>query len=63
LDELQRRIQTEAFAIGFGLSALTMVIVGLMADAGVPQPNWLMAAAVMSVFLLIGKLWTMWKYR
>lgn len=63
LDEFQRRIQTEALAIGFGLSALTLMIVGLLEDAGVPQPNWLIAAAAMSAFWLVGKLWTMWKYR
>jgi hypothetical protein len=63
LDEFQRRIQTEALAIGFGLSALMMIVVGLLADAGIAQPNWLVAAAAMSAFWLIGKLWTMWKYR
>ena len=63
LDELQRRIQTEAMAIGFGLSALMLIVVGLLADAGVPQLNWLMAAAGMSAFWLLGKLWTTWKYR
>lgn len=63
LDELQRRIQTEAMSIAFGLSALCIMVIGLLAQAGLIQPDMIVITALMMGFLLIGKLWTMWKYR
>jgi hypothetical protein len=63
LDELQRRIQTEAISIGFGLAAVVMLAVGLLDQVGVEQPNWIYAGVPMIVGWGLGKLWTMWKYR
>jgi hypothetical protein len=63
LDELQRRIQIEAIAIGFGITAFFALTVGLFGLSGTPQPNWMMVPAVMVFSWLLGKLWTRWKYR
>jgi hypothetical protein len=63
LDELQRRIQTEAIAIGFAGTAIVCGGYGLMSLAGVPPLNWALVTMVMAVMWLVGKLWTMWKYR
>jgi hypothetical protein len=63
LDELQRRIQVEAIAIGFGITAIVSLIYGLLGLAGNPQPNWMLVPVIMTFSWLIGKLWTRWKYR
>ena len=63
LDELQRRIQTEAIAIGFAGTAIVVLGYGLLGLAGVVQLNWGLAVLVMLPMWLIGKLWTMWRYR
>ncbi len=63
LDELQRRIQIEAIAIGFGISLLVTMVYGLLGLAGLPQASWLYVAVVMVFSWLIGKLWIRWKYR
>ncbi len=63
LDELQRRIQTEAIAIGFGLTAMIVFSVGLLNEIGLGQPNWLFVGLVMILSWGIGKAWTLWKYR
>ena len=63
LDELQRRIQTESIAIGFGFTAIVVVGVDLLADVGLSQPGWIYVVVPMVTGWGIGKLWTMWKYR
>lgn len=63
LDELQRRIQTEAIAIGFGLTGIVVVTVGLLDDVGLEQPDWIYVVFPMVFGWGMGKLWTMWKYR
>ena len=63
LDELQRRIQVEAIAIGFGISVLLTMIYGLLGIAGLPQANWLYVSVMMVFSWLVGKLWIRWKYR
>ena len=63
LDELQRRIQTEAIAIGFAGTAIVAMGYGLLEFAGVAQVNWGLIPLVMGVMWLAGKLWTMWRYR
>lgn len=63
LDEMQRRIQTEAIAIGF---AGTVILVGgyaLLQFAGFPQINVGVVLLIMSLMWLVGKLWTLWRYR
>jgi hypothetical protein len=63
LDELQRRIQIEAIAIGFGITALVTIAFGLLGLTGTPQPNWMYMTVIMAFSWLLGKLWTRWKYR
>lgn len=63
LDELQRRIQVESIAIGFGLTALFALSYGFLGLVDVPQPNLLYVVFFMVLSWAFGKLWTMWKYR
>jgi glycerol uptake facilitator-like aquaporin len=63
LDELQRRIQVEAIAIGFGICFIVVITIGMLTLTGMNQPNWLLVPLTMLVGWLIGKLWTRWKYR
>jgi hypothetical protein len=63
LDELQRRIQTEAIAIGFGITAIFVGGYALFQFSGLPGINLGLALLVMSGAWLVGKLWTLWRYR
>lgn len=63
LDELQRRIQTEAIAIGFAITAVFVAGYALFQFSGLPEVNLGLALLAMSAAWLIGKLWTLWRYR
>lgn len=63
LDELQRRIQTEAIAIAFAGTAIAVGGYALMQLAGYTQINIGIALLIMALMWLIGKLWTLWKYQ
>jgi large-conductance mechanosensitive channel len=63
LDELQRRIQIEAIAVGFGISIFAMMTIGMLSYADVAQPNGLVVAGIMVLSWSVGKLWARWKYR
>jgi len=63
LDELQRRIQLEAIGIAFGGSIVVSLSYALLVLAGIPQTSWMFVPLMMVVLWLVGKLWTMWKYR
>ena len=63
LDELQRRIQMEAIAIVFGLSAMVALTYGLLGMVGVPQAGWIYVPVVMVFCWFLGKMWTLWRYR
>ena len=64
LDELQRRIQTEAIAIGFAGTVIVCGGYGLLGLAGnLPALNWGLVLFVMVFMWFIGKMWTMWRYR
>jgi hypothetical protein len=63
LDELQRRIQVEAIAIGFGITAVITIGYGLLSYINIQQVSWLYVSFVMVLSWGIGKLWTMWKYK
>ena len=63
LDELQRRIQTEAIAIGFAGTAVFVGGYALFQFSGLAEVNVGVVIFPMSVFWLIGKLWTLWRYR
>jgi hypothetical protein len=64
LDELQRRIQTEAIAIGFAGTVIVCGGYGLLGLAGIlPAINWGMVIFVMVLMWFVGKMWTLWRYR
>jgi len=63
LDELQRRIQTEAIAIGFAGTAIFVGGYALFQFAGLAEINVGIVLLAMSVMWLIGKFWTLWRYR
>ena len=63
LDELQRRIQTEAIAIGFAGTAIVVGGYALLQFLGYAQINIGIVLLIMSLMWLIGKLWTLWRYR
>ena len=64
LDELQRRIQTEAIAIGFAGTVIVCGGYGLLEIAGVvPALNWGLVIFVMTFMWFVGKMWTLWRYR
>ncbi len=63
LDEMQRRIQTEGIAIAFAGTAIVVIVYALLGFAGVPAPSWGLLLIVMTFMWLVGKLWTMWRYK
>jgi uncharacterized membrane protein YfcA len=63
MDELQRRIQTEAIAIGFAVTAIFVGGYALFQFAGLSDVNVGLVLFVMSAAWLAGKLWTLWRYR
>ena len=64
LDELQRRIQTEAIAIGFAGTVIVCGGYGLLGLAGIlPALNWGLVIFVMVFMWFLGKMWTLWRYR
>ncbi len=63
LDELQRRIQTEAIAIGFAGTAIFVGGYALFQFAGLSEVNVGLVLFAMSGFWLAGKLRTLWRYR
>ena len=63
LDEMQRRIQTEGLAIAFAGTALVVIVSVFLSMAGVPSLNLGLLLVVMTFMWLIGKLWTMWRYK
>lgn len=63
LDELQRRIQLEAIAIGFAISAIVSLTYGLWGMSGGAQANWILVPLLLVFSWLLGKLWTRWKYK
>jgi len=64
LDELQRRIQTEAIAIGFAGTAIVCGGYSLLELAGfLPALNWGLVVFIMVFMWFIGKMWTLWRYR
>jgi hypothetical protein len=63
LDEFQRRIQLEAIAIGFAISMIVIMGYAMLGLAGVEQVSWFIVLVVMTAGWLVGKIWTLWKYR
>lgn len=63
LDELQRRIQLEAIAIGSGAAIILSLIYALLVEVGVPQISWMYVPVILVLLWGVGKIWTIWKYR
>jgi hypothetical protein len=63
LDELQRRIQTEAIAIGFAGTAIVVGGYALLQFDGFSEINIGVTILIMAMMWLVGKLWTLWRYR
>ena len=63
LDELQRRIQIEAIAIAFAMTAIFVGGYAIFQFAGLADVNIGIVLLVMSFAWLLSKLWTLWKYR
>jgi hypothetical protein len=62
LDELQRRIQLDALALAFMVTALVTLSYGFLENVGIPALNmvwvWPLMASVWIIGLLIGR----WRY-
>jgi hypothetical protein len=63
VDELQKRIQLEAFALSFGLTCLVTFCYGLLEYAGFPALNWTWVPAFMMTFWGISVAITSLRYR
>ena len=53
-DELQKRIQLEAFAVSFGVTCIVTFSYGLLENAGFPALNWTWVPTFMMVSWGIG---------
>ncbi|MCA9967821.1 MAG: hypothetical protein KC423_26430 [Anaerolineales bacterium] len=60
-DELERRILLEAATFSFCFTLILMVSLGLLNVVGLPTPNPMLIAAIMALFLIIGKFWGNWR--
>ena len=63
LDDLQRRIQTEGLAIGFGLFLILLSTYALLNFFGLPAIDWIIAPPVMLLCYAAGKIATTLRYR
>ncbi len=63
LDEMENRILLEAVAFSFFCTLILLLSFGLLELVGMSQPSPVNIALMMSVFLVIGKLWGNWRYR
>ena len=54
IDELQQRIQLEAFALSFGVTCIVTFSYGLLENAGFPALNWTWVPTFMMVSWGIG---------
>lgn len=63
LDEMQRKIQFEAFSFGFGATALFTLTYGLLQEAGLPQTNWVTIPSFMVLFWWAGYTLARRRYR
>jgi hypothetical protein len=63
LDELQRRIQMQAFGFSLGTTALLTFGYGFLEGAGMPHLNWTYVLPLMAVLWGIGTAIFTWRYR
>jgi len=63
MDELQRRIQFEAMAFAFTLTAVLTLSYGFLQNAGVPALNWVWVWPLMGILWGIGMVIARRRYR
>jgi hypothetical protein len=63
LDELQRRIQTEAFGFSLGATALITFAYGFLEGAGMPHLNWTFILPLMAILWGVGTAVFTFRYR
>ena len=63
LDELQRRIQFEALAFGFGSSGILTFSYGFLENVGFPHISWTFVFPLMIAFWGICAAIASWRYR
>ncbi len=63
MDELQRRIQTEAFGFSLGATALLTFAYGFLEGVGLPHLNWTFVLPLMAVLWAVGTAISTFRYR
>ncbi len=63
MDELQRRIQTEAFGFSLGATALLTFAYGFLEGVGLPHLNWTFVLPLMAILWGVGTAIFSWRYR
>jgi hypothetical protein len=63
LDELQRRIQTEAFGFSLGATALITFAYGFLEGTGMPHLNWTYILPLMAILWAVGTAIFKFRYR
>lgn len=63
MDELQRRIQLESLAFGFGAAAIATFTYGFLQNAGLPEVSWVWVWPVMGTCWIVGNLVARRRYR
>ena len=62
-DELQKRIQTEAFGFALGATALLTFIYGFLEGAGMPHLNWTFILPLIAILWGVGTAVFTFRYR
>jgi len=63
IDEMERRIMLEAVAFSFVFTMILLISFGLLGLVGMPQPSPIMIVGIMTLLLVVGKFWSMWRHR
>jgi hypothetical protein len=63
LDELQRRIQTEAFGFSLGATALITFAYGFLEGVGMPRLDWTFVMPLMAALWAVGTAIFTFRYR
>jgi hypothetical protein len=63
LDEMQKRIQMQAFGFSLGATALMTFGYGFLEGAGLPHLNWTYVLPLMAVLWALGAAIFTWRYR
>jgi hypothetical protein len=63
MDELQRRIQTQAFGFSLGTTALVTFAYGFLEGVGLPHLNWTFVLPLMAILWAVGAVIFTIRYR